>query len=301
MKNKMLKTTLALSLACMSLLCVVKNEGEKKPIVMKQMACAYEKVDENYEGVLLEENQTLRQETLSDGAENGTSDNVENQDEQQDLQEQDDLQGGNGDYQSSVIEYDGQDISIVVFGNSHISVSPDRATITARVESFEKDINKAKENNLSSYNNVFSAVKDKAGSEIVQLEYFNCLPYYDYSQGRSLQGYHCVSCFSIDVPASEQVEDYISLLTDNGVSGIDNVCYEVSNMDEQYSLALSQAVDNAKMKAQAIAGEGISLVKLKEKFVCANSHHARCLSMSQASSMVGKVEIEAQVVAVFEK
>ena len=301
MKNKMLKTTIALSLACLSMLCVVKNEGEKKPIVMKQMACAYEKVDDSYESLLLEDDQTPTEETLSDSAENDASDNVETQDEQQNLQEQDDLQGGNGDYQNSVIEYDGQDLSIVVFGKSHLSVSPDRATITARVESFEKDINKAKENNLSSYNKVFSAVKDKAGSEIVQLEYFNCLPYYDYSNGRNLQGYHCVSCFSVDVPASEQVEDYISLLTDNGVSGIDNVCYEVSDMEEQYSQALSQAVENAKRKAEKMAGEGLSLVKLKEQFVSANSYQAKCLSAGQSSSMIGKVEIEAQVVAVFEK
>lgn len=297
MKNKILKTTFALSIACLSMLCVVKNDGEKKPIVMKQMAYAYEQVDENFASVIpeeldgdeihSEENQTLPEQELND------------RDESQ--AENDNLQGGNGEYQSSVIEYDGQELSIVVFGKSHISVSPDKATITARVESFEKEIDLSKEKNLSAYNKIFAAINEKAGNEIVELDCFNCLPYYDYSNGRSLQGYHCVSSFSVDVPASEQVEEYISLLTDNGVSGIDNVCYEVSNIDEHYSMALSQAVDNAKMKAQSIAGDGISLVKLKEKFVCANSHHARCLSLNQSSSMIGKVEIEAQVVAVFEK
>lgn len=299
MKNKILKTTLALSLACLSMLCVVKNEGEKKPIVMKQMVAAYEQVEKDYVSPVQEDVNSDEVQEYSENDEEKDED--ENVDDKVESGDQSQLQGGGGDYQSSVIEYDGQDLSIVVFGNSHLSVSPDRATITARVESFEKDIDLSKEKNLSLYNQIFSAVNGKAGNEIVELDSFNCLPYYDYSNGRNLQGYHCVSSFSVNVPASEQVEDYISLLTDSGVTGIDNVCYEVSNMDEQYSLALSQAVDNAKMKAQAIAGEGISLVKLKEKFVCANSHQARCLSMSQASSMVGKVEIEAQVVAVFEK
>ena len=294
MKNKILKTTLALSLACLSMLCVVKNEGEKKPIVMKQMASAYEEIDENFVSPVEDEVDDINKEGAFE------NENLQENEKQEEMQSED-LQGGNGDYQSSVIEYNGQDLSIIVFGNAHISVSPDRATITARVESFEKEIDLSKEKNLSLYNNIFSAVNDKASSEVMELDCFNCLPYYDYSNGRSLQGYHCVSSFSINVPASDQVEEYISLLTDNGVSGIDKVCYEVSNMDEQYSLALSQAVENAKMKAEAIAGEEISLVKLKEKFVYANSHHARCLSLNQSSSMIGKVEIEAQVVAVFEK
>lgn len=300
MKNRILKTTLALSLACLSMLCVVKNEGEKKPIVMKQMASAYEEIDESFTAPLSEEmdSDDMHEEVQSEGSEElQEGENEDNQSENSQQQ----LQGGNGDYSSSVIEYDGQDLSIVVFGNSHLSVSPDKATITARVESFEKNIDLSKEKNLSLYNNIISAINGKAGSEIVQLDCFNCLPYYDYSNGRNLQGYHCVSSFSVNVPESEQVEQYISLLTDNGVSGIDNVCYEVSNMDQQYSLALSQAVENAKMKAEAIAGEGISLVKLKEKFVYSNAHHARCLSMNQSSCMVGKVEIEAQVVAIFEK
>lgn len=305
MKKNILKRAMALGCLTLALFCVVKKEEEnKRPIIMKQLAVAEEVVepseyisDELYSveevAQFQEENLTVIEEVAPTGGEALKEENGLAEVEPQEKQEQ------------SIIEYEiDENLSIMVVGKAHTSLSPDVAVIYARIETKEGDIDSAKENNLEIFDNVVSVLTEKGlDKNNIKLEHFNCMPCYEFSLSRSISGYSSSTSFSVELPAIENIEEYLSLLTENGVCCIDNICYKVSNMEEEYNNALAQAVENARVKAEKMSGgQELTLVKVKEEGVHSISTYARtCCEDVKLSDYVGQIEISATVVAVFEK
>ena len=283
MKNKILKSAFAIGCLSLALFCAVKTEGEnKKPIIMRQMSVAEEVLEGDLDEDIFVSVEGQEEENIGVGEE----------EEQAEEKEQ------------TTIEYDGEeDVSICVFGKAHTSAEPDSAVIFARIETLDNDISLSKETNFSIFERVVAAVEEKGLSkENVKLEFFGCQPSYDYSAGKSLNGYYSTTSFSVSLPQIETLGDYLDILTQNGVSAIDNISYKVSNIDEQYNYALTQAIENAKIKAEKMAGEGLSLVRVKEECVyCCNNVMRQYNDGIAPTDYLGKVEIEAQVMAVFEK
>ncbi|MBO5394407.1 MAG: SIMPL domain-containing protein [Clostridia bacterium] len=311
MKNQILKGAFAIGCLTLALFSVVKTEeGKKKPIIMKQMTAAEELVDEDLDRDVFvmpkieHADTTLSSVEVDDEVELEEPAAEENDLQKIDVNQQTDEQAEATQEDSSVIEYEAdEDISICVFGRARTSVSPDSAMIYARIETLDNDISISKENNFQTFEAVVAAITEKGlDKENVKLEFFGCQPSYDYSSGKTLNGYYSTTSFSICCVDVEDVSDYISLLTENGVTAIDNISYKVSDMEGQYNLALSQAIENARVKAEKMAGEGLNLVRLKEEYVCSTNNLMRTISETLApTDYIGKVEIEAQVMAVFEK
>ncbi|MBQ8909297.1 MAG: SIMPL domain-containing protein [Clostridia bacterium] len=300
MKNQILKRAFALGCLTLALFCVVKKEEEnKKPIIMQQMAVAEEIYERDAEEEIV----------LDVQDDDGEAEDEADYDE-------DAISGAEGDAlqtdgeiienatPENVVEYEVDDqLSILVVGSASTSVAPDSAVIYARIETLENDCNTSKENTLSIFDNVATALTDKgANKDNIKLECFNCSPCYEFSLTKSITGYCTTACISVELAALDALQEYIDVLTENGVCCIDNIAYKVSDMDSQYNIALSKALENAKIKAEKLSGQqGLTLVKIKEEMV-----HTPMLLKSSSNEVkladyIGNVNIDAKVVAIFEK
>lgn len=193
-------------------------------------------------------------------------------------------------------------VCICVRGLSTSSITPDKATIFAVIENLDTDISKSKDLNYEIFDNVVSSLKG-AGLEDQQicLDYFNCSPSYDYTNGRTLQGYMTSTAFNVKVDNLDNLKSYIDVMTENGVTSICNIEYQLSSMDEEYSNALSNAFENARMKAIKLLGnEDLKLIAIREEMVFSSNSLCKNYVEGVSSGLVGKIEIEARVLAEFE-
>ena len=137
--------------------------------------------------------------------------------------------------------------------------------------------------------------------EKISLEYFSCCPSYDYSNGRTLQGYMTSTSFTVEVDEIGNIKTYIDAMTENGVTGICNIKYELSNMEEEYSEALTGAYENARIKAAKLLGnEDLKLVKIREEMIFSSNNLCKSYVEGVSTELMGKIHIEAQVFAEFE-
>lgn len=276
-----------------------QRDKDKKPIVVDKMCYAKEvgreefSFDEDFELRFTSEDSETKEHDLKTeekikvideiGGENETV--VEYQDELTDVQEEcEDC------------------VSICVRGKSVLSVVPDKATIYAVIENMDTDMVKSKDLNYNAFDGVVQALKNSgAEDEQICMQHFNCLPSYDYNNERTLQGYLTTTSFSVKVEQIEDIKTIIDTMTENGVTTICNIQYEVSTLEEEYSNALSSAFENARSKAVKLLGnENLRLVSVKEEMIFSSNNLCRSYVEGVSSSLIGKIDIEAHVYAEFE-
>lgn len=190
---------------------------------------------------------------------------------------------------------------VCIIGKAKLTLAPDMATITACIEKFNEDMNASKNENLAILDSVMSLLKEQGISEDkITLDYFTAHPTYDYDSSRQPIGYYSKSSFSFEVDKIENIPTYISILTENGVTDICDVCYSVSNMEEEYSNALVQALENAKTKASKLLGsEELKICGIREESVYSCNTLCRKYVENLSSELMGNVEIEARVNVMF--
>ncbi len=195
-----------------------------------------------------------------------------------------------------------EDITICIFGNAKLSLSPDRAKISACIQFLDTELDKAKENNFQAFEKLIEALKEIGIEEsAITLTHFNCHPNYNYDCGRKIVGYYSTTSFTVKVEALDKIKDCVSVMTANGVTEINDIVYEVSNLDEEYSNALQKAVENSREKASKLLNrDDLRIVSVKEEHVysCNTLYRAYAGDMS-ASDLVGKIEVEARVLVEF--
>lgn len=265
MKNSLLFMAGVMLLGGLGASMLAPTRDDKKPIVVDKMCYAEEKVFQ-YEEEPLKEYEVV------------TSLDVKEDEECEDC------------------------VSICVRGSYTSMVSPDKATIYAVIENLDTDMKNSKELNYTAFDKVVSSLKGRGLSEEqICLEYFSCCPSYDYSNGRTLQGYMTSTSFTVQVDEIGNLKTYIDAMTENGVTSICNIKYELSDMEEQYSQALSGAYENARTKAEKLLGnEDLKLVRIREEMVFSSNNLCRSYVEGVSTDLIGKVQIEAMVSAEFE-
>lgn len=268
MKKKSIFLSIFTIALCLTMLASIATP-KKKPILANEMCKAEEVIEYSIEE---------------------TNDNEEIIQEDQENEEQNDC-------------CDDCETCIFVIGKAKLTLTPDMATITACIEKFNEDMNISKNENLETLNSVMSALKNQGVSEEkLTLDYFSAHPSYDYSTGYTPVGYYSKSCFSFQIDNLENIENYISVLTENGVTNICDIRYSLSNMEEEYNNALTQALENAKTKATALFdSEEIKICGVREESVYSASSLSRNFAENLSSSFIGQVEIEARVNVMFKK
>ncbi len=195
-----------------------------------------------------------------------------------------------------------EEVSICVFGKSKVSLSPDLARISACIEIYNTDMVKAKEENFSNFEGVIDALKELGiDKDNIILDHFSCYPNHDYEQGRRVVGYYSTTSFSVKLDNLEKIKECVNVMTEKGVTNINNIVYEVSDIDEQYNNALSSAVENSKAKAVKLLGrEDLNIVSIKEEYVYSSNNLYRNYAEDlSASDLIGKIDIEARVLVEF--
>lgn len=306
MNKKILKQVFAFGCLTLALFGVVKQEDEsKKPTIMKQMVCAEEIVENEFDENALQgddaqEHQDIKDAEIEAGEEE-YGDDVNTFENLPTVEAEGDVATS---AESEIVEYQSDDeMCIWVVGTAKSSIAPDSAIIFARIENRGDDCNSAKNTTLENFNNVISALNEKGIEKAkIQLECFNCTPCYEFSLTKSITGYCSTACISVELDEINSLQEYIDVLTENGACCIDSITYQVADMETEYNNTLAQALQNAKLKAEKISGqEGLKLVKVKEEFM-----HGPMMLKSTASTVniadyIGSVEVEARVIAVFEK
>ena len=194
------------------------------------------------------------------------------------------------------------DTTIVVSGHAREAVMPNQVLVSAYIENVNDDINLSREENLNSYNRIISILGEKGVEQSdFTVDYISSQPRYSYDGERTLLGYFSTTSFTFAIDDVDNINDYLQILTENGVSGISNVKYQISNIEEEYNDLLSKAVANAKAKAERVLGEGVSIVKIREEGLHSASSYARTVLEKGNLSFSGKIELEANVIVEFSK
>ena len=192
-------------------------------------------------------------------------------------------------------------MELCVIGNASKSVSPDYAQITAVIETLDSDMVKSKDTNFEIFEKVLKALKDKGiAEEDIVLDSYTSYPSYDYSMGKSLVGYYTLTTFTFNVDNLDNIKSFVDTATENGVTSIRNINYELSNMDEVYQEVLMMAIDNAKAKAEKISGGEVTIKSVKEEYVYSCTSLYRTYAENISQSLVGCIDIEARVSVEFE-
>ena len=200
------------------------------------------------------------------------------------------------------IEEEGNDFStcVSIIGSAKVSLSPDIATITACIEKFNEDINISKNQTLDILNEIKEKLlNNEIKKENFSLDFFSTHPSYDFNTNRQPIGYYTKACISFKVENLDNISKYINILTENGVTDICDICYSLSNLEEEYNNVLVKAVENAKNKASKLFNKEGIICEIKEEAIYSCNSLCREYTQNISSDLIGQVEIEAKVNVLF--
>lgn len=196
---------------------------------------------------------------------------------------------------SDFVEYYSAQTKLCVVGEASKVLVPDRGVVYAIATGFGKDCKEAKDEAFEVFDRAVEVLEangcDKG--EIV-IENFYSHPCRDCHN----QGCHGNLSFSFVIQDLSKTDDIISSVLEGGVEEISSICYEVSNIDEEYNALLSEALENAKTKASKLLGDDLQLVDIREQSV----YYSNCLYrdyVSKQENFVGGIEVKTRVEATF--
>lgn len=148
--------------------------------------------------------------------------------------------------------------TINVNGDGEVSVTPDIAYVSLGVTTEKSSVGEAQKSNSDTMNNVIAAIK-KAGvaSEDIKTSNYSISPKYNYNDktgNSTIVGYTVTSTLSVTVKNISSVGSIIDTAISNGANNSNGIAFGVSDYEKYYNMALTNAISNAKAKAQVMAG-----------------------------------------------
>jgi len=142
--------------------------------------------------------------------------------------------------------------TVDVSGEGTVTIVPDEATITVRVENTGSDAAMVKEENDKTISNVFAFLKKmKIEDKHIKSEYIRLSKNYEYNT--KTYNYAANQSISIQLKDLKKYEELMNGLLKTGINRIDGVSFSASNQKELESQARKNAVENAKLKATEYA------------------------------------------------
>ncbi len=292
--------------SCFILLLVVLfavegGEYAKKPIPAQKLSCAEEVSEQIERNDCLDEiclDKIPEEECLSgecsDECQNGECSKEEQIDKMTEYSKL-----------SNVIEYNFEDedeATICVIGNASLNLSPDSAQICIKIEKLDEEITQSKTQCFETFEKAVASLKDDGiGEDDICLNYFNCYPEYNFESGRKISGYFSDISFCVTVKSLDNINNVVNTLLESGVTSIYEINYQVSDLENAYSQALSQALENAKAKASKLLGrDDLKVVKINEERIYTSNNMYRSYAEEYSTSpLIGKINIEARVIVEF--
>lgn len=149
--------------------------------------------------------------------------------------------------------------TITVIGHADKSVSPDSAVINAGVTTHGATAAVVETENNAAVAKIVAALKGQGiSSSDIQTQWYNINPTYgrpDSYGNSSVTGFQANNSMSVTIHNVNQVGSDIDLLVKSGANQINGVNFEVSNSNQIEQTLYSEALDDAKAQASAIASK----------------------------------------------
>jgi uncharacterized protein YggE len=197
--------------------------------------------------------------------------------------------------------------AVVATGQATVRRAPDRAFITATVESRATSPRDAQRTNAGVMTGVLQKLRDGGiPKEAIRTVSLTVEPEYDFTAGRrTLRGYVARNTIEVRVDEIDRVGDVLDTAVNSGATSAGDVRFDLKNRAGAEREALRQAVDDARGRAEALAAGGaVSLgviLRIQEEGTEAGVPRpvTEMMAMRAAGPVtpvnVGEIEIRARV------
>ena len=154
---------------------------------------------------------------------------------------------------------------IVTTGEGIVKQAPDRAWVSIAAESRARTPQEAQRLNTDAMTAVIERIKASGiPADAIQMTGYNLQPEYDYANGKqTLRGYVSRNQVQVRVDALAKTGDVIAAAVATGATNVSGVRFDLKNRDAVEREALTQAVRDARRRADAAAsGAGVQIERV---------------------------------------
>ncbi|MCE9541129.1 SIMPL domain-containing protein [Candidatus Kaiserbacteria bacterium] len=166
--------------------------------------------------------------------------------------------------------------TISVSGEGFVFAVPDIATFSVTVTESAKDVTTAQTSATKKSNDIVAYLKNQAiEDKDVQTTDYSINPQYDYTNGACepgvycrpgtpvLRGYEVSQTLTVKVRDTKKAGDILSGVGKLGASSVSGLNFTVADEDSVVAQARDKAIQNAKAKAETLAGSlGVTIVRV---------------------------------------
>jgi uncharacterized protein YggE len=163
--------------------------------------------------------------------------------------------------------------SLIVSGEAVVKRAPDRAWVTVTAESRARNPRDAQKQNAELMKGVMQKLAGAGFSgDAVQTRGYDLQPEYDYNNGRqTLRGYVARNSVEVRIDDIARVGEVLDVAVASGATSVGNVRFDLKDRGAAEREALRLAVENARLRADALAaGGGLKI----ERIVRIEEHRA---------------------------
>jgi len=145
---------------------------------------------------------------------------------------------------------------ITVNGEAIVKVQPDQIIITFGIETWDKNIMAAKQENNEILKKAVAVIKDSGiPDKNIQTDYLSIEPRYgDNYEKRNFIGYFVRNTFVVTLTEPDIVENLVTGVLESGVNYIHNIKFQTTEFKKYREQARELALNAAKEKAEKMAG-----------------------------------------------
>lgn len=154
---------------------------------------------------------------------------------------------------------------IITTGEGIVQMAPDRAWVTIAAETRDKNPQAAQTDNAQAMTAVIAQIKSAGVSaDAVHTSGYTLQPEFDYVNGRqTLRDYLARNQVDVRVDALDTLGQILAAAVGNGATNVSGIRFDLKNREAAERQALTQAVRDARARADAIAsGAGVQIERV---------------------------------------
>ena len=198
---------------------------------------------------------------------------------------------------------------IVTTGEAVVKQAPDRAWVTIAAESRARMAQEAQRLNTDAMTAVIEKIKASGvAADAIQTTGYNLQPEFDYVNGKqTLRGYVARNQVQVRVDALPKTGEVIAAAVGTGATNVSGVRFDLKDRDAVERQALTQAVRDARRRADAAAaGAGVQIervIRIEEQRETGDIERPMPMGMLMKAEMTqsavpieaGEIEVRARV------
>lgn len=197
--------------------------------------------------------------------------------------------------------------TLSVSASASVQAVPDQVQLTVNVERTGMDIPALKAEVDGITAKLIERLREQNVAETaIQSHALRVYPQHRYDEGeQKLVGYQVNRRMVVDFASIEQHAEFLEFALNNGVQRVDEPVFSVSNADELYQQALTEAIALARAKAERMANaagvaiKGVQSLQESSQQAPVVRYRVAQAAMADSVSLPGQQSIEARIAVVF--